>query len=258
MDKNHNDKVDAVGGVVEAAAIATTTVATEPPSDPKISIKKTPNKERRWIRQGTLNIILCADPIKKTRFLGMLADTATEPVCYLDTDLLYAGCTNAGLYKSNEHTTTLCPDHNTWHHDLACTISKASSKKMMVVIDSLNGVYEMFGGPNAAMSANAHIMILASLAAQSGSSVVIGAVVRKRHNDAFEMTAHEKKGEGEDTYKRMPSYAKSDTRVEKTSDPTTNVWVLHPSGRRVPKIAKSRTYLLKGTASDPSLTDTIL
>lgn len=269
MDKNHNGteripKADAPGDTGEMTA-STIPATRQPTAYPKIHLREVPSKENGWIRKGALSIILCADSIRKTRFLGMLADMTTEPVCYLDTDLLYAGCTKAGLCRANQNTTILCPDGNTWHRDLARTISKASSKKMMIVIDSLNGVYEMFGGPNAAMSANAHIMVLASLAAQSGSSVVMGAVARKRRGEISDTTnekgpkgGNDGDGDGDDSSEHPSSNTKKDTLMGKMPNHTGGSWVMHPGGRRVPKIAKSRTYLLKGTSDDPTLTATTL
>lgn len=181
-----------------------------------------------------LSIILCTDAITKTRLLGMLANLAPGAVFYLDTDLLYAGSTNAGLCRRHDRTTIYCPEQNTWHRDLADVMSAASaSKKTTVIIDSLNGVYEIFGRPDSAMSANTHIMALASLAGQADSSVIVGAVVRKRQ-------AHQLAD---------ASDAKDTDRV----NTTTEEWVLYPSGRQVPRIAKSKTYLLGGTRTSPLL-----
>ena len=179
--------------------------------------------------QGSLSIILCASPIRKTRFLGMLADLSPGPVSYVDTDLLYAGCTRAGLYKGRGHITLICPDQKTWRRDLAGLISAASSERTTVIIDSLNGIYEMFGGPDSAMSANSQIMALASLARQAGSSVVVGAMVRR------------KKGQ-----RRGDAAARSATDAEAAVE-----WSTHPGGRQIPRMAES--YLLGGTTAYPSL-----
>lgn len=187
---------------------------------------------------ASLSIILCTDSIKKTRFLRMLTNLASESVFYLDTDLLYTGCTNAGLCKNHTHTTIYCPDQATWHRNLADVISVVStSKGMTVIIDSLNGVYEMFEGHDSAISANTHIMALASLAVQAGSSVIVSAMVKKRKAKQQDYTSH--------THSE-----KKDTRVIKT---TIEEWILYPSGRQIPKIAELDTFLLKGTRTSPLL-----
>lgn len=183
---------------------------------------------------SSLSIILCTDAITKTRFLGTLANLAPGAVFYLDTDLLYTGSTDAGLCKRHDRTTIYRPEQNTWHRDLADVMSAASaSKKMTVIIDSLNGAYEIFGRPDSAMSANTHIMALASLVGQAGSSVIVGAVVRKRQ-------AHQ------------PADA-SKTKDADRVNATVEQWILYPSGRQVPRMAKSKTYLLGGTRTSPLL-----
>ena len=98
----------------------------------------------------------------------------------------------------------------------------------------------------------------------------MGAVARKRSGEILDTTNEKgpKGGSGgsggsgddgdDDSNKHSPSNTKKDTFMGKMPNHTGGSWVMHPGGRRVPKIAKSRTYLLKGTASDPSLTATTL
>ncbi len=190
-----------------------------------------------------LSIILCTDSVKKTRFLAMLADMAPRPVSYLDIDLLYAGCVRAGLCKRRGHITITCPDQETWHEDLVDVISASSAEKTIVVIDSLNGAYEMFGGPDAAMSANAQIMAVASLARQAGSSVIAGA----RAGGG----APKGRGGGEKKISSAhdaeePGAADDDSRGRRWE------WTTRPGGRQIPGMV-ARTYLLGGTRAAPSL-----
>lgn len=186
--------------------------------------------------RAALSVILCGSPARKTRLLGTIADTAPGPVSYVDTDLLYAGCARSGLCKIHAHTTLLCPDRDTWHRDLAGVISAVSqpssqptpqpAEKATVIIDSLNGVYEMFCGSNAAMAANAHLMILGSLARQAGSSVVIGAVAKKRRVGVS-----------------ADSDGTADADAYGTREGTAGEWVMRPGGRQIPRVAD--TYMLR-------------
>ena len=199
---------------------------------------------RELTGRAALSVILCGSPARKTRLLGTIADMAPGPVSYVDTDLLYAGCARAGLCKIHAHTTLLCPDRDTWHRDLAGVISAVSqpssqpssqpAEKTTVIIDSLNGVYEMFGGSNAAMAANAHLMILGSLARQAGSSVVIGAVVKKRQVGV--------PAGGDGT---------ADVDAHGAREETAGGWVMRPGGRQIPRV--SDTYMLREADGDARL-----
>lgn len=187
-----------------------------------------------------LSVILCTGAAAKTRFLRTAADAAAGSVLYMDTDLLYAGCARAGLGRIRDCTTLVCPDQDTWHSDLASAISASSAGRMTVIIDSLNGIYEMYGGADSAMTANTHIMALASLAGQAGSAVIVGVRVRRR--GSMRANGFGGNGSGGAAHAVQPAAA---TAVE---------WVLHPGGRQVPRMAADSTYLLppEGTDAPPA------
>ncbi len=188
-----------------------------------------------------ISIILCTDAIKKTRLFGMLSDLAPNRVLYLDTDMLYTGCVYAGLYKNKDHTTIHCPDQDTWHRTVTDIIHQASITKTVVIIDSLNGVYELFGKSDSAMSANTHIMSIASLARQAGSSVIVGAMIRRKNSrKTSNNTSHNHTNNDKDTLKVFEEY------------------VLHPSGRQIPKITPHHTLFLEGTRLHPLITNVLV
>lgn len=191
-----------------------------------------------------LSVILCTGAAAKTRFLRTAADATAGPVLYMDTDLLYAGCARAGLGRIRDCTTLVCPDRDTWHRDLASAISASSVGRMTVIIDSLNGIYEMYGGADSAMTANAHIMALASLAGQAGSAVIVGMRVRRRES----MRANGFGGSGSGSGSGGAAHAAQPAAA------TTGEWVLHPGGRQVPRMAAESTYLLppEGTDAPPA------
>lgn len=195
-----------------------------------------------------LSFILCTGAAAKTRFLRTAADAAADAaagsVLYMDMDLLYAGCARAGLGRIRDCTTLVCPDRDTWHRDLASAISASSAGRMTVIIDSLNGIYEMYGGADSAMTANTHIMALASLAGQAGSAVIVGARVRRRGSTGAKgfVGSGGGNGSGEAAHVAQPTTE------------TAGEWVLHPGGRQVPRMAADSTYLLppEGTDAPPA------
>jgi len=184
-----------------------------------------------------LSVILCTGAAAKTRFLRTAADAAAGPVLYMDTDLLYAGCAGAGLGRIRDCTTLVCPDQDTWNRDLASAISASSTGRMTVIIDSLNGIYEMYGGADSAMTANTHIMALASLAGQAGSAVIVGVRVRRRGSMRANGFGSGGGGVG-------------GAHVVQPAAATAGEWVLHPGGRQVPRMAADSTYLLPPEDTD--------
>ena len=188
-----------------------------------------------------LSVILCTGAAAKTRFLRTAAGAAAGSVLYMDTDLLYAGCARAGLGRIRDCTTLVCPDQDTWHRDLASAISASSAGRMTVIIDSLNGVYEMYGGADSAMTANTHIMALASLAGQAGSAVIVGVRVRRRMGmkaNGFGGGGKGGEGGGGTAHAAQPTAAAA------------GEWVLQPGGRQVPRMAADSTYLLPPEDTD--------
>ena len=216
MDKNHGGAGGGESGREQPSA----------PSHAELLARRLTGQEA-----PPLSVILCTGAAAKTRFLRTAADAAAGSVLYMDTDLLYAGCAGAGLGRIRDCTALVCPDQDTWHSDLASAISASSAGRMTVIIDSLNGIYEMYGGADSAMTANTHIMALASLAGQAGSAVIVGVRVRRRGSMGANGFADGGGGAA--------------TAVE---------WVLHPGGRQVPRMAADSTYLLppEGTDAPPA------
>lgn len=152
------------------------------------------------------NIILCSDPFLKAEILNELIDSTTFPVIFLDFDLLYSGYVVSELIKKNERVEIYRPSKI----DLKKTISKIakriSSEKSLLVIDSLNGFYNIFDEKESGRFINASLMLLSSIGSENGSLVLITALTRK--NDGGE-------------------------------------WILSPGGRHIIDSKKSGMYHLK-------------
>ena len=212
------------------------------------------NAARKIARRAGLSVILCVDPIRKTKFLGMLAGVAQEPVLYIDTDLLYAGGIRAGLVKMYDHITVATPDQNTWHNNISDAISRASSKKITVVVDSLNGAYGMLGGPDTAITINSHIAALATLSTHAVSSVIVGAVAKEKKTAGGTITEYSDTAVQADTAKKETQSADSEysgpvDMQDSRAVPLCSMlagWVMNPGGRQIPRIAGSGIYLLQG------------
>ena len=126
------------------------------------------------------SIVLCSEPFHKAEFLNRLINGVKEPVIFVDLDLLYSGYVKSGMIQKKENVIIFCPNKVNWKEKLSEIITKASGKKIIVIIDSLNGVYNMFDDLESAIFVNSCIMLLSSIGKQVGTSVIVAAMVRKK------------------------------------------------------------------------------
>jgi hypothetical protein len=97
-------------------------------------------------------------------------------------DLLYTGYVESGMIPKKNNVIIFHPEKENWEEKLIEVISKVSKEKFLVVIDSFNGVYNMFDDLESARFVNSCIMLLSSLANQTSSSVVVTGMARKKEN----------------------------------------------------------------------------
>jgi hypothetical protein len=127
------------------------------------------------------SIILCSKPFLKSEFLKRLIESQSIPKIFLDFDLMYSGYFISGMIK-NQSVKIFRPSRNTWEKDLKEIIEKISKQKVLVVLDSLNGIYNMFDELESARSINAAIMLLSSVARTTKSVILVTAMVIKNEN----------------------------------------------------------------------------
>ncbi len=156
--------------------------------------------------KNTPSIVLCSEPFHKAEFLNRLINSVENSIIFVDVDLLYTGYVESGMIQKKNNVTIFHPDKESWKEKLLEIITKVSKEKFLVVIDSFNGVYNMFDDLESARFINSCIMLLSSVGRQTGSSVLIIAMARKKEN---------------------------------------NEWVLSPGGKQIIKSKKTGVYFLK-------------
>jgi hypothetical protein len=95
---------------------------------------------------------------------------------------LYSGYVISGMIKENKDVKIFCPSRTNWEKDLNEIIEKTSREKVLVILDSLNGVYSMFDELESARFINAVIMLLSSVARSTKSLIVVTAMAIKNDN----------------------------------------------------------------------------
>ena len=90
------------------------------------------------------NIILCSEPFLKAEILNELIDSTTFPIIFLDFDLLYSGYVVSELIKKNDRVEIFRPSKSDLKKTISKIAKKISSEKFLLIIDSLNGFYNIF------------------------------------------------------------------------------------------------------------------
>jgi len=129
------------------------------------------------LEQNTLNVIFYENSFTKTTFFVKILPKWNIPIFYLDFDLLYSGFVKSGQTPLSKNTTLLCPNINNLHENLRSIIDKISKIKSLVIIDSLNGFFNLLEDrKDTGQIINSLIMLLVSSAKNSNSIVVIGSL----------------------------------------------------------------------------------
>jgi len=161
--------------------------------------------------QNNPNVVLCSKPFHKIEFLDRLINSTEDPIIFIDMDLLYTGYVQSGMIQKKENVTIFCPDKTNWVENLTEIISRVSKDRYLVIIDSFNGVYNLFDDLESALFINSCVMLLSSIGNHVKSSVVITGMARKKEKDG---------------------------------------WALSPGGRHIIKSEKTSVYFLKKTENN--------
>jgi len=132
-----------------------------------------------------LSSISFDDAMTKTYFfhkLGMIVDV---PVIYVDFDLLYSGYLAANILPQNENLELVAPKEK-WHDDIAQILDKISTKKHLVIIDSLNGFFAgIMEQKDSGRIINSVLVLLASAAQKADSAVLFGSIAKYKKDEGW-------------------------------------------------------------------------
>jgi hypothetical protein len=157
------------------------------------------------------NLILCSNSFHKIEFLNKIIISTKNPIIFVDMDLLYSGYIESKMIKEKENLMIFQPSNLNWKEKLSEIITKVSKKEFLIIIDSFNGIYNLFDDLESARFVNSCIMLLSSLGKQSDSTIIITTMARKKDDDE---------------------------------------WILSPGGKHILKSAKTGVYFLKKIQND--------
>lgn len=141
------------------------------------------------IELNTLNSIMFSDPFLKTIFLNKLILKTNTPIFYLDFDLLYSGYITSNIISLRNGVTLYRPTKDDWIKTLKTILLKLSENKSMLIMDSLNGLFNLHNEKkDAGRLINSYIMFLSCVAKMSNSCIVLPSITRKKNDEGWALS----------------------------------------------------------------------
>jgi len=129
------------------------------------------------LEQNTTNMIFYEDSFAKTSFFTKEIRNWKTPIFYFDFDLQYTGFVNAGITPLLKNLTMLYPENGSLREDLKSVIEKISKKRSLVIIDSLNGFFNLLEGEkDLGRLINSFLMLLVSSGKHTKSTIIVGSL----------------------------------------------------------------------------------
>ena len=117
------------------------------------------------------------DSFVKAGFFAKIISKRDEPIFYFDFDLLYSGYVTAEEIHPTKNITIFSPNSDNLFENLKTVIDKISKTKSLIILDSLNGFFNLLEGQKDAVRlANSFIMLLVSSAKNVKSCVIVGSL----------------------------------------------------------------------------------
>ena len=151
-------------------------------------LDKNPDKSlsdfKELLELNTLNLIMHSDPFLKTNFLNKIISTSNNPVIFLDFDLLFSGYVSSNIISQSQSLTLYQPSRKNWLEITKTILLNLSERKSMLIIDSLNGLFNMYSDKkNVGRLVNSFVMLFCSIAKMSDSHVLISGMTRKKNGE---------------------------------------------------------------------------
>ncbi|HJJ21295.1 MAG: hypothetical protein O2834_02040 [Crenarchaeota archaeon] len=162
-------------------------------------------------KKNVPSLILCSNSFDKIEFLNKLIISVEDPIIFVDMDLLYSGYIESKMIQKKENLVIFQPNKLNWQQKLLEIISKISKNQFLIIIDSFNGIYNLFDDLESTRFVNSCIMLLSSLGKQANSTIMITVMARKKENSE---------------------------------------WILSPGGKQIMQSGKTGIYFLKKNQSE--------
>ncbi|TRZ79810.1 MAG: hypothetical protein D4R90_03115 [Nitrosopumilales archaeon] len=138
------------------------------------------------LEQDLINSVFYADPFLKAGFISKLVQDTKLEVLYLDLDLLYSGYVVSEILPTQKNITLFQPTTETLHQILKEILVKASLSQTIIIVDSLNGLFNILNRKkNIGKAIMSIIMLLTSIARITKSYLVVASMVRFKKEEGW-------------------------------------------------------------------------
>lgn len=138
------------------------------------------------LEQDLINSVFYADPFLKAGFISKLVQDTKLEVLYLDLDLLYSGYVVSRTLPTQKNVTLFQPTTETLHQILKEILVKASLSQTIIIVDSLNGLFNILNRKkNIGKAIMSIIMLLTSIARITKSYLVVASMVRFKKEEGW-------------------------------------------------------------------------
>lgn len=138
------------------------------------------------LEQDLINSVFYSDPFLKAGFISKLVQDTKLEILYLDLDLLYSGYVVSGILPAKENVHLFQPTTETLHQILKEILVKASMSQTIIIVDSLNGLFNILNRKkNIGKAVMSIIMLLASIARITKSYLVVASMVRYKKEEGW-------------------------------------------------------------------------
>ncbi len=138
------------------------------------------------LSQTKINSILYSDPFLKAGFIAKLVQDTKIDILYLDLDLLYSGYVVSGMLTTPSNLSLFQPTMELWNKILTNILVKLSIKKSIIIVDSLNGLYNLLNEKKEiGKLVNSYIMLITSMARKTDSYVVVASMARFKKEEGW-------------------------------------------------------------------------
>ncbi len=133
---------------------------------------------RAVLGRESFSSVLCSEPLLKASFLDCVIGVADVPVHYLDFDLLYSGLVASGMLQKRKNLRVYRPAGPELQGTLKAVLEKIADGRSVVIIDSLNGFYNVFDERDSGRLINSYIMLLVLAAQHTDSRIILASIAR--------------------------------------------------------------------------------
>ena len=138
------------------------------------------------LESDLINSVFYSDPFLKAGFISKLVQDTKLEVLYLDLDLLYSGYVVSGTIPTEKNLTLFQPTTETLYKMIKEILVKASLSQTIIIVDSLNGLFNMLNRKkNIGKTVMSIMMLLASMAKMTKSYLVITSMVRYKKEEGW-------------------------------------------------------------------------